>query len=390
MDFKQTVMQLLTEDSGDSKPVQEWLFKLDNGNIVGLSKEMKESNIKNAYQTAYGNFPSDEAIKGIFNTWQKCWTRTSAAQMIAYASYTPIITFIADLASKATPADNVEARFRSVPISKALFDSMANNFIKALKNAPTKNPIDFKPINTAEATYIIQQVLKGNQNQLIAAASLENYMSNNIKETIYKILEARKKVRLATLSDKSVPDQGKAVLDVLLHPENYAGGRYAFSDKVSSDKIYTRAVHTQLLELGLQIKAFFQSEAGRLSRGVENKEAISDTKNQNKISVSDMEHNLFLNNASLDSNRFYAFHSESTRDEVIAEDVGQGGYIIKNIKKLSMSSENVQAKEMYEKLLEFANYVKEGEITDWIKVAQGAKQIAKGLSLGTPNLGGKR
>ena len=103
-----------------------------------------------------------------------------------------------------------------------------------------------------------------------------------------------------------------------------------------------------------------------------------------------MEHNLFLNNASLDSNRFYAFHSESTRDEVIAEDVGQGGYIIKNIKKLSMSSENVQAKEMYEKLLEFANYVKEGEITDWIKVAQGAKQIAKGLSLGTPNLGGKR
>ena len=61
---------------------------------------------------------------------------------------------------------------------------------------------------------------------------------------------------------------------------------------------------------------------------------------------------------------------------------------MKNLK--AISSKNEAAKDLYDKLTELANYVREGEIIDWNAVIGGATKVAGGLSMGAPTVGGKR
>lgn len=379
VNFKHVVLQILNE-SGIEKTTAGWFFELDDVNKPkALSPESHISEITLAYEGKYGNgtFPNYDKLRSIFNAWQLCWTRTSAAQLIGYSMYFPMISFMADIALQ-TGATKAADAFNTLTLSKEIFDRLKDGFVKSLKEVTSANPIDFRPILSPQAQYISTQILKDNQREYLATASLEKHFANNIKDAVYKLLEVRKKARLATLSNASVPDQGNAVKDVLVHPDKYSGGQYAFSSKVSSDKIYTRAIHTELVTIGLLAKGFFEFEAMRLGS------------EESPISIEDTEYESFLNNTPMSEGNLYAFHQKNSGEEVLATDVGQGGYIIKNIKALGMTGDNDPALKLYNALLSFANYVREGEVTDWIKVAQGAKQIAKGLSLGTPNLGGKR
>ncbi len=384
-----------TEATLDAKPLFELFFDVDkpasdgkaseSSDVVftpkNLTREINEVNV--IYQNAYGpgSAPTLDVLTKIFNIWIKCWTRTSASQFFEYSQYLPYIELMAQVANLApgNPSSVVE-RFKKAPISITAFKTQLDKFKVSIQNRTTANPIDF-PVATAEGQYVATQIRKQLQQNYVGQITLDKFAGNSIKDAIFYILEARKKARLATLSTTSVPDQGPAVTDVLLHPKKYAGGTYAFSNKVSSDKIYTRAIHTELLNIGLAGKRFFDSEINRLFPKDE----------QGKFKppgpkTGDTAYEVFLSNSSKEQG-FYAFDAEEGK-VVLAKDVGKGGYTIGNIK--SIMGNNEAAKDLYELLMTLANYVREGEIVDWLSVIRGAGKIADGLSFGAPTVGGKR
>jgi hypothetical protein len=382
-------------DSTKARPLTHLFFEVDekttpatdeNATFTpkGLSQEMRDVNT--VYEQAYGpsSAPTSDTLNKMLNIWMKCWTRTSASQFYNYVQYLPYIELMAQVANLApgNPSSVVD-RFKKVPISIEAFKKQLEQFKKTIQNRTSANPIDF-PIITAEGQYVATQLRKQIQQNTVGQVALEKFSGNSIKEAIFYILEARKKARLASLPTKSVPDQGKEVLDVLLHPEKYSGGMYAFSNKVSSDKIYTRAMHTDLLNIGFAAKALFESELHRIFP----KDESSNFKSPGPI-TGDTAYEVFLNNASQEEGNLFAFDAEEGHVR-LAKDVGAGGYSIENLKKLAASSENEPARELYNLLTSLANYVREGEIIDWNAVAGGIGKLATGLSFGAPTVGGKR
>lgn len=348
---------------------------------TAFTDELTKINV--TYQNAYGpgSAPTVDILSKIFNIWIKCWSRTSASQFFEYSQYLPYIELMAQTANLApNNPSSVPERFKKSLIPISVFKAQLQKFETAIQNRTTANPIDF-PIATAEGQYVATQIRKQLQQNYVGQITLEKFAGNSIKDALFYILEARKKARLATLPTKSVPDQGKAVTDVLLHPEKYAGGTYAFSNKVSSDKVYTRAIHTELLNIGLACKRFFDYEINRLFP----KNEKGEFKPPGPI-TGDTAYEVFLNNASKEQD-FFKFDAEDGQ-MVLAKDVGTGGYMLENIK--AMMGNNDAAKEVYELLLSFANYVREGEIVDWLAVIRGAGKIADGASMGVPTVGGKR
>ena len=340
--------------------------------------------LETPYNNAYGpsSAPSADDLIKIFNIWKKCWSRTSASQFFEYGQYMPYIEFMAQVAHLAGNVTNVDARFETELIQPAAFMAAITTFKAALVNKPTANPIDF-PVSTAEGQYIATQLKKHIQTNFVGQITLDKYAGKSIKDAIFYILEARKKARLATLSIGTVPNQGKEVLQILLKPDNFAGGNYAFSNKVSSDKIYTRAIHTELLGIGLSARRLFDAECTRLFEKDPTGKGFIDPGPE----MGDSAYEVFLNNGSLDGQNCFAF-ADDGGGTVSATDVGTGGYIVGNLK--AISSKNEAAKDLYDKLTELANYVREGEIVDWLAVIGGATKIAGGLSMGAPTVGGKR
>ena len=387
-----------TLSGGKTKSLRDWFFNPQSNTSTttdpssgtnvsasaptNLTKEIID--LESTYIQAYGpgTFPSVDDLSKILNIWRRCWSRTSASQFFEYAQYMPFIEFMAQVAHLAGDVSGVDERFLRAPITEAAFKASVATFITALKNKPTANPIDF-PVSTAEGQYVATQIKKHIQTNYVGQITLDKYPGSSIKDAIFYILEARKKARLATLPQASVPDQGKEVLRVLLRPKDFAGGTYAFSNKVSSDKIYTRAIHTELLAIGLSARRFFDAECLRLFK----KDPTTGKFKEPGPDMSDTAYEIFLNNGSVDGQNFFVF-SDNDGDSVPAKDIGSGGYIVSNIKIASQKNE--AAKDLYEKLTELANYVREGEIIDWLAVIGGAAKAAGALSFGAPTVGGKR
>jgi hypothetical protein len=374
-----------TSTAGEQKTVVELFFKMEGGSPKDLSDDMKTSlnKIKGDYELAYGSnsFPQFQQILKIYNAWKTSWTRTSASAFESLAAYFPVISFMADVATLAKGnTTQVNDIFTKNTILTSTFSKQVDSFKTQIKNRTSGNPIDWYAL-TPEAQYVQTQLRKKLGQNYLAQVSLDKFNKNSIKEAIFYMLEARKKARMATLPTASVPDQGKAVLDVLLHPDKFSGGEYAFSNKVSSDKIYTRAIHTEILDLGLYSKAFFRAEAMRLQ-----------SSDGSAIATTDTMYEMFLNNSYLKNDEKgeekFAFITELNEGEVLS-DIGVNGYTIENIQTAGKNG-NDPAKDLYELLLKFANYVREGEITDWIEVMRGGTKIATGLSFGAQTVGGKR
>ena len=359
----------IPEPAGQTKTVREWFFiiptstttepassedvtKTSNttmANPSALSAEIKK--LESSYVTAYGpgSFPSVDDLTKIMNVWRRCWSRTSASQFFEYAQYMPFIELMAQVANLVPGNPNVDDRFLKAQIPQTAFDLCLTKFTEALTNKPTANPIDF-PIATAEGQYVASQIKKHIQTNFVGQITLDKYPGNTIKEAIFYILEARKKARLATLSTSTVPDQGKAVLDILLEPDKFAGGNNAFSSKVSSDKIYTRAIHTELLGIGLSARRLFDAECMRLFKKSPDGKGYEGA---GPITTSSA-YEVFLNNGSHDEKNYFAFADDEGGHSVSAADIGEGGYIISNLKAASQKNEPV--KDLYEKLTDCLLY----------------------------------
>lgn len=378
-------------DPSAGKTLRNWFFTpfydgtpdgAKNKSPTDITPEIK--NLRSKYDGAYGagSAPQFAELNKIFTVWPSCYARDSAAGFLDLGKYLPYIELMAQVAGASistTPgAKNVADKFWTNLVPKATFVSILKAFEAAIDTRPTANPIDF-PITTAEGSYIARQVRKHIQTNYVGQITLDKFDGASIKDAVFRLLEPRKKARLATISNSSVPDQGKEVLEVLLSPEKFAGGNYAFSNKVSSDKIYTRAIHQDLLEIGLSAKRFFENECSRLFKREKGGEDFA----YPGPLMTPTAHEKFLNNAGTSGGNFHFDLEDSTSKE------GDTGYTVKEIKDLSTKS-NKSAEELYALLLGLANYIREGEIIDWDAVIGGATKMAGGLSMGAPTVGGKR
>ena len=377
-----------TPDPSSGKTLRNWFF---NDQYDGTTEGAKNKNPKDTtaeiktlttkYESAYGagSAPQFVELNKIFTVWPSCWARSSAAGFLDLGKYLPYIELMAQVANAAVgDSSKVADKFWNNLVPKATFEAILKAFNAAIDARPTANPIDF-PITTAEGSYIARQVRKHIQTNYVGQITLDKFDGASIKDAVFRLLEPRKKARLATISNSSVPDQGKEVLEVLLSPEQFAGGNYAFNNKVSSDKIYTRAIHQDLLEIGLSAKRFFENECSRLFKRENGGEDFA----YPAPLMTPAAHEKFLNNAGTSGGNF-AFDLED-----LTSKEGDTGYTVKEIKDLSTKS-NKSAEELYALLLGLANYIREGEIIDWNAVIGGATKMAGGLSMGAPTVGGKR
>lgn len=382
-----------------------------------------------AYRKKYG---ADLSNKDISTTARLCkdpWTSKSAQSFLEKGSLFPVIDLIFYIAEEIARAQGKPSEH-----SKDIFASDYPDNVKTIKtalqkanskfeeNAITSNPIDYQPLSTDRGPYIKVQILKHlYKTEEVSKVFLTNYKGSSIKEAVYWMLAARKKVRAKTIPGGTVPDQGKEVWELMINYTKFAGGIDKFSAKLSSDKVYTQPVWKDLWDIARKADLFYQSEQESAQEVTEslrffnknllNEDSATDAANAaaeaGKATEQTQQQNPeekqtenkpqyqflpqfpdFLENKRIsDNSKKFQF---TTTDKKFLTPPSQqafdGGYTIENIE--TMAKNNVPgAKQLYDKLTSFANYIREGELVDWMKVAEGAKSIAQGLSLGVPTRG---
>jgi hypothetical protein len=299
--------------------------------------------------------------------------RQRADSLVEYAEHFPLLDFLWYLITE-TGFD---------PTKVDLDDTKITNHAKNFQNlcyksnqGPNINPLfGYSPI-TSVAVVVQRPLQKKISNQLIGKLSLQNCNDKSIKDTLYFLLEARKKVRTSILQ-KPIPSAIPFIDKILINPQSYAG-KVQIPPELRS--VYDRTDGETIIELAQTMQDFFESESATASsaKGKGNLLNTKDVKLKNTL-MEFISNNLKKHSPNdniftfIKSNKpFYAPGNISN--------TMPGGYNIANIRTINTP----QAKALIKELESFANYISEGEPKDragkFQRAAQGTASALKSIS----------
>jgi hypothetical protein len=245
-----------------------------------------------------------------------------------------------------------------------------DSYIVHFKSKAIKNgwPLDYAPI-TPRATILQSDLRKRQYNSVVGQLALSNYASKSLQEAIFGLLKARK---IARDPNNKAPNDSNYIQQLLLTPEKFAGGNVQIPQDLR--RLYDSVTAETLIQIGVAIKQFFESEKTL------RQQQISAKKSSSAIETSIQQ---FFVNEPKDSDAFVWQIDNKAQTKPLmgilrAPSGLSGGYTIENIKKMSSKSEH--AANLYKQLENFANYTKTKEATDWAGVARGVQKVASSLS----------
>lgn len=314
------------------------------------------------------------APEGIFPNLASISSRGGVESLIRVADSFPLFDFIWYTAEQENPRNVsgvLSTTSAAINIDSAKINQYETSFKTSCESFNPGTSLDpifgYKPISGA-GNRNLRVLEKKIANNAIGKLSLATYNGFSIRKSFYGLLEARKKTRKAVLKTANIPESNKFIDGILTNPAAYTNLKQ-IPKEIS--KLYTISSTNIIIEIAIAMHEFFDAELVRFN-----------IKNP-KITFDD-----FISNKPLDStNNYNIINQPSGLTSPVnkpAEPLpGKGGYIITNIRKVNTPS----SKNLIEELEKFANYISDGESTDWSEKLGAATQIAQAGMLGTKMAG---
>ena len=351
IDFRKLVMEAIT-----SAPLYQY-YK-DTGELTTIRTFLNQKfNVNSSWPAPEGIFPNLASIS----------SRGGVESLIRVADSFPLFDFIWYTAEQENPR-NVSGLLSitsaALPIDSAEMRNYENSFKSSCESLNPGAPLDpifgYKPVSGA-GNRNLRVLEKRIANNAIGKLSLTTYDGFSIRKAFYGLLEARKKTRKAVLKTSSVPESNKFVDGILTNPSAYTNLKQ-IPKEVST--LYTISSTHAIIEIGIAMHEFFNSELARFN--IKNPKITFDN---------------FISNKPLDlTGNYNIINQPSGLTSYVNKPAtplpGKNGYTIANIKKLNTPA----SKSLIEELERFANYISDGESTNWSDVIRGAGQIAQGLA----------
>ncbi len=355
VDFRNLVLEALA--SGDYS-LETWYSDPDS--FPQVRQKLKD---------AFGidKFPNSTPF---FTLLKDAFTRDTAAKIQGYANVYPIIDFLFYIAEKEGRAKKMSGTDVFDPKTTlndktiSIYDAEYSSKFDA--SVTGGNPFyDFNPLS-GKGTSLHSTIARSLSKNIIGELGLSNFDGLSIKQAIYGILAGHKKLRSATIGNKSIPSAVKYIDSVLNNPQQYGGGKTQIPREFA--QIYDNVSVNELISISIAAHKFFESELTRF-----------------KVSNPTTTFYQFISNEPLDNKKLFNFMWTSkglakpvARPAESApgkNDPGQGGYTIANIKRLNTA----QSKELIKELEGMANFVRAGEPKTKKDIVGGLQSAASGM-----------
>lgn len=287
----------------------------------------------------------------LFGVVEEAYKRKVANILVNFDDYFPLMDFlwyVLQLNNK--NYSDIISLDSAVPLNKTM-KGMIDTFVNNCKtNNPGKNlnPL-FGYVPVSNQGKLLQMPLQKHiSSTLIGKLALGRFDNLSIKKALYGILEARKKVRSSSLSNKNIPSAVDYVDKILKNPKQYAGQKQ-IPPQIRS--IYDGVTGELLIEIGQSMHDFFESEYYA---------AITPTLEPTTTAPPPSEELFMKFISSPTGNEDFSFDDKGTQSVNIQS--GKGGYIISNVRTINTP----QAKALISELETFANYISEGEPKDLV------------------------
>ena len=323
--------------------------------------------LKDTFKIDTNSFPKSTPF---FTLIKDAFTRDTAVKIQGYASVYPIIDFLYYIAEHEgakkgkTGTDIFDPK---TTLDKATIDSYDTDYSSKFGASVTGgNPFfDFNPLSGKGASLHLT-IARSLSKNAVGQLGLANFDELGIKQAIYGILAGHKKLRSATIGNKTIPSAVKYIDSVLNNPQQYGGGKTQIPNEFA--EIYDNVSINELISISIAAHKFFESELTRFNLS-------------NPVTTFYQ----FISNEPLDDKKLFNFlwtskglAKPAVRPAESAPgkgDPGQGGYTIANIKSINTT----QSKELIQELEGMANFVRSGEPKTKRDIAGGLSSAAGGM-----------
>lgn len=381
IDFKKLVLTESTPPSGQQIP-----------GFFGTYDYVK-SQLLGTIQTYFATFVWPPNAQEFFKDLKDCLLRTGYVgkfkEIIVKYDCLPLIDFYTIVAEQRRGQKSIGdyvpgvANADDVTLTQTDIEPFCVKFLNEFPKLAVRGGHPFMDYNPQSPIIKnLKRSLATDSLQVVGRLALDNYLKNSLLETIYGLLEARKKARDSTLKTPIAYSAQSFVDDMLLNPEKFSGGKDLVPSQFKST--YQDVTANQIIELADAIKQLYTNQANLLA----SQKNIGDIFTQNKIktTLKDFLQNN-IRNVKGQSGSFFVFTvEENNKIEELFNSTLPNGYNIENIKSLKTD----ESDKVIQLLSSFANYIRYQEPVNVLGVLQGISQAAKGLgSLGGPMMGSR-
>jgi hypothetical protein len=386
MDFNKLVLEAITLYSFSAAD----LFTKSKTALSG-SKPTKTpiDDIKPTYSNKFStNWPNDlTEMVAVMNA--NPMSRGGSRQYEKFADQFPLL----DLMCLVSQENGLGAGKFNVPSQlnedKFKAGSLYEKWFKDYTSFPTggSSPLDWKPLS-GKGIEVLNQLNKDAIQKYAAEFSLKNYSTKSIMYAITQLLEVRKEMRWNVFTsssslkipftksrDRTLP---KRIYQIFEDPLAFAGGKTQFPADIKNKYDQSGGLEERIYELALTCQRFYDFEV-RLYFGSSGTPEASDTSETRLIEV--------LENKNVEagssSGLFYYLPKNPSNPQVPADKLGgtnngKGGYTIGNLEEYSKENTNPYAKNLWEKLVNLAEYTKTNTWS-WSSILGGANQINRAI-----------
>jgi hypothetical protein len=300
------------------------------------------------------------------NGMHEAFIRSSAESIESYINVFPLCDFIFYYCEVSTPT--LEPNKLSLhPIFPATVTSF-ENACKTLNPGTNNEPFYGYGVVSGKGKDIKRKLEKKLAKENIGKVIINSptFSGYSIKQTMYQLLELRKKAR-SKFFKTAAPDDKQFINNILLAPEK----KILDLPDPRLKKLYERTTLEEVVNVARAMHGFYDMEYK--------------SANPTKTAVDKTQFMNFINNTPVLSGGFAFTATPPIAPSISSLADPKGGYIIKNI--IQLGDKPQQAGDLIQALQTFGNFISEGEPTDWAGIASGIGQIGQGLkSLGGPTM----
>lgn len=338
------------------------------------------TDINTEFKKCYTSFNmTEDQLKGVIDLMrgQIQFTTPTAKAFMDYRDIFPLLDMFAYL-SQSWGTDKTKAFDSGSVISHKIASSDYDTFIgsgasslEKRANAPDSDSLfDYRPLSTW-AIALQGPLKRAIAQEKFGKIALDKFNEENIKKTIYGLLEVRKTIRLSHIQNpRNVPNAISYIDKILFNPKQFVGGQTKVPGQFKS--IYNSNVVDSLIDIAVSAEHLYESQY---------REMLPTDETPPKTTLQDFLENksmqMYVAAPPIEAGNFFCFKGKNGADSkqttVTNNGPGINGYTIENIKQMKSNA----AQELVKKLTSFANYISEGEPRDFV-----GKLKAVGSSLG--------
>ena len=379
INFREVVLSYLEESASGGD--YDNLHKLVEDTIV-------VTDINDEFKKCYTTFNMTAAdLKNILQIVgpQIKYKPATAKNFLDYRDYFPVMDLFAYLSepwgAKATDAfDANKTNPAKILLTRydAFIGSGSNSLIKRT-NAVDADPLfDYTPLS-AWAIALQGPLRRAIAQEKFGRIALDKFNGENIKKTIYGLLEVRKSIRVSHIKNpRNVPNAVSYIDKILFNPKQFIGGQTKVPVQFKS--IYNSNVIDSLVDIAITAEELYETQF---------KEMLPVDETPPKTTLQEFLENKTIKTYTassdtapevLEGGNFFCFKGSKTgidskQTTLTNNGPGEGGYIIKNIKQMKSNT----AQELIKKLASFANYISEGEPRNLAGKLQATASALKGV-----------